>query len=90
MGIDFKKLEEALDNMTDEEIEKFFPPDTIPKGWLSIEEYLPMWLAKDFQQGYSIYLVRNNRGEEFLSAVGDHNVWYYEAKEAGITHWFNE
>ena len=37
-----QKLGEALANMTQEEIDKYFPPDTRPKGWLSIEEYLPM------------------------------------------------
>ena len=32
-----KKLDEALANMTQEDIDKYFPPDTRPKGWLSIE-----------------------------------------------------
>ena len=36
-----KKVTEALKNITQEEIDEYFPPDTTPKGWLSIEEYLP-------------------------------------------------
>jgi hypothetical protein len=85
-----KKLEEALVNMTQEEIDKYFSPDTRPKGWLSIEEYLPMMLAVDIMQGYTLYKVKDRNGGEFESAVSDHNVWYYVAKEAGITHWWNE
>ena len=68
---------------------KYFPPDTRPKGWLSIEEYLPMMYAIDIIQGYTIYKVKDKDGNEFESAVSDHNVWYYVAKEAGITHWWN-
>ena len=67
-----------------------FPPDTTPKGWLSIEEHLPGWLAKDVMQGYSVYKVRHKDGTEFESAVTDHGLWYYLAKEAGVTHWLNE
>ena len=84
-----KKLDEALANMTQEEIDKYFPPDTRPKGWLSIEEYLPMMKAIDVMQGYSIYKVKNKEGNEFETAVSDHHVWYYMAKEVGITHWWN-
>jgi hypothetical protein len=29
-------------------------------------------------------------GKEFESPLSDHNVWYYEAKKLGITHWFND
>jgi hypothetical protein len=84
-----RKLDEALANMTQEEIDKYFPPDTRPKGWLSIEEYLPMMCAIDIMQGYTLYKVKDKDGNEFESAVSDHNVWYYMAKDAGITHWWN-
>ena len=84
-----QKLDEALANMTQEEIDKYFPPDTRPKGWLSIEEYLPMMYGIDIMQGYKLYKVKDKDGNEFESAVSDHNVWYYMAKEAGITHWWN-
>jgi hypothetical protein len=84
-----RKLGEALANMTQEEIDKYFPPDTRPKGWLSIEEYLPMMYAIDIMQGYTLYKVKDKDGNEFESTVSDHNVWYYMAKEAGITHWWN-
>lgn len=47
-------LQKFLDETPHEEIEKMFPPDTTPKGWLSIEEHLPGWLAKDVMQGYSV------------------------------------
>lgn len=85
-----KKLEKILKNMTKEEIEKFFPPDTRPKGWLSIEEHLPMMLAMDIFQGYTKYRVKFFDGTEGTSAVSDHNIWYYMAKDAGITHWWND
>jgi len=84
-----KKLNEALANMTQEDIDKYFLPDTRPKGWLSIEEYLPMMYAIDIMQGYTLYKVKDKDGNEFESAVSDHNVWYYMAKNAGITHWWN-
>ena len=93
MALDLEKMskdfEDALSNITDEEIEKHFA-DKRPKGWLSIEQYLPMMYAKDFAQGYSVFKVRDKEGKEFESAVADHNVWYYEAKEMGITHWLND
>lgn len=84
-----RKLDDTLANMTQEEIDKYFPPDTRPKGWLSIEEYLPMMNAIDIMQGYTLYKVKDKDDNEFESAVSDHNVWYYMAKEAGITHWWN-
>ena len=84
-----KKIDEFLANITQEEINKYFPPDTRPKGWLSIEEYLPMMCAIDIVQGYTLYKVKDKNGNEFESAVSDHNSWYYYAKEEGITHWWN-
>lgn len=80
---------EAIRNMSPEDKEKFFPEDTTPKGWVSIEEHLPMWLASDVGQGGSLYKVKNARGRELCSLVSDHNVWYHMAKEQGITHWWN-
>jgi len=61
-----------------------------PKGWLSIEEYLPKWLAKDFEQGYTIVKVKNSDGNTAESYCTDHNMWYYIMKEAGVTHWLSE
>ena len=85
-------LQEYLENMTPEEkaeMREHFR-DKRPKGWLSIEEHLPMMMAGDLMQGYSIYKVRDKYGKEFNSAVADHNTWYYRAKEEGITHWLNK
>lgn len=90
MSIDFEKLKIVLDNISQEEIEKYFPTDNKPKGWLSIEEYLPMMCAEDVGQGYTTYKVKDIDGNEFESGVSDHNVWYYMAKENGITHWWNK
>ena len=52
----FKKLKTLLKNMTPEELERHKallkgPPEK-PKGWLSIEEHLPVWKAKDFEQKF--------------------------------------
>lgn len=84
-----KKFDEALVNITPEEMAKYFPPDIRPKGWLDIEEYLPMMYAIDIGKGYSVYKVKDKDGKEFETGVSDHNVWYYMAKEIGITHWWN-
>ena len=87
-----KALRKHLAEQTPEEraemIEHF--RDKTPKGWNSIEDYLPMMDIKDLMQGYSIFKVRNASGEEFESCVADHNTWYYRAKDEGITEWFNE
>ena len=95
MAIDFDKISKALDKalseITPEEIEKYFPKDTRPKGWISIEDSLPYCSAIDFfEKGYSVYKVKNKDGVEGESGVADHNTWYYRAKEAGITHWWND
>jgi len=83
------KLRGTLDKMTPEDWEKYFPEDKTPKGWVSIEEHLPMMNAIDFIEGTK-YKVKFEDESEGESCVGDHNVWYYLAREAGITHWWNE
>lgn len=91
MKKNFKKALDLIKDISDEDIAKYFPKDTTPKGWISIEDYLPKCLAMDFiTQGYSVYKVRNEIGEESLSRVADHDTWYYRVKEDGITHWLNE
>ena len=86
-------LEKHLENMSEEEKEemrKYFE-DKTPKGWVSIEEHLPNCTVDDLLgKGYSEYIVKDKDGNEFVSAVCDHNIWYYHAKEIGITHWFNK
>ncbi len=85
-------LREHLANMTPkekEEMQEHFR-DKRPKGWLSIEEHLPMMYAKDIEQWHSVFKVKFTDGSEGESKVGDGNTWYYHAKEAGVTHWFNE
>lgn len=86
-------LREHLNSLSQEEIEeireKYFT-DKRPKGWVDIEEHLPMMRAMDIVQGYSVFKVKDKDGNEFETKVSDHNTWYYYAKEQGITHWFNE
>jgi len=71
MAINFlEKLKEKVFKMSPEELAEArrILNDTgvtsreNPKGWLSIEEYLPKWLAKDFEQGYTIVKVKNSDG----------------------------
>jgi len=88
--IDLKKLKEAMDSITPEEMEKYFPEDTRPKGWISIEDSLPLMYAIDVVKGYTTYKVKYEDGTIAETGVSDHNVWYYDAKDAGITHWYNE
>lgn len=81
-----------LDEMTEEQrakMQEYFK-DTRPKGWLSIEEYLPMMCIDDLEQGYSVFKVRDKDGNEFETYVTDHHIWYYRAKYAGVTHWLND
>ena len=85
-----KQLEKALKNLTQEDIDKYFPDRKVPKGWVSIEEHLPMWYAIDVAQGYSEYKIKYADGKEDTTRVTDHSLWYYEAKERGVTHWWND
>ena len=87
-------LQEYLDSKTPEELkeewDEMFPPENDPpKGWVSIEDHLPMWMAKDVQEGSTEYKVKFKDGTTGNTYVSDHSVWYYYAKEIGITHWFN-
>ena len=91
--IDLKAFEEAIANMSKEDKEKYFPEDKTPKGWVSIEEHLPMVTCDDFLNHNAVVKfikVKNAKGRIFNSQVGDHQMWYYDAKEAGITHWWND
>ena len=86
-------LKEYLDNMTPEqeaEMKEHFR-DKNPKGWVSVEDALPMWKALDVAKGYSEYKVKNKDGKEFMTQLTDHQTWYhFVAKENGITHWWND
>lgn len=86
------RLREHLNNMTPEEMEETreFFRDKKPKGWLSIEEYIPMMFASDIEQGYSVFRVKDIEGNEFDTPVSDGNTWYYWAKEQDIVEWFNK
>jgi len=87
-----ENLRKHLESLTDEEVEKInekYFTDKRPKGWLSIDEHLPMMRAIDIIQGYSLFMVKDKDGNDFWTMVSDHNAWYYKAKDAGITHWFN-
>ena len=92
-----ENLRKMLDNMSEKEKEeikaKYFPEDTTPKGWLSIEDHLPMVTMGDIEKNdgiFKIVKVKDKDGNEFGSRVGDHHIWYYMAKDGGITHWYNE
>lgn len=69
--------------------EQHFAPD-----WVSVEDRLPMVTTDDItknipdEYGNNIYkVVQVTDGKRiWYSGVGDHNVWYYEARESGVTH----
>jgi len=93
--MNIEKLKEYLDSKTPEELTKewneMFPLENEPsKGWVSIEDHLPQMYAIDIMKGYSEFKVKYDDGKEDVAWISDHNVWYYVAKEAGITHWFND
>lgn len=82
----------SIEEMTNEELDnlmKEFDEPEVPKGWISIEDHLPQWMAEDVIKGYTEYKVKGNVGE-MTSKVTDHQMFYYYAKEVGITHWWNE
>lgn len=90
----FNELRNHLNSLSEDELEKMredfkSQEESIPDGWVDIELHLPQMLVKDIVQGYSTYKVMNIDGEIFETIVSDHNVWYYQAKKQGITHWFN-
>ena len=88
-----KILHEALENMTEEDYQKYFPEDTTPKGWISVEDQLSsgVTISDYFEKGYSEYKVKDINEKEFLTPICDPNIWYvFVAKELNITHWFNE
>lgn len=88
---ELEKIHEAITKLSPEEYAYFFSSDPKPKGWISIEEHLPMFMAKDIEQGYSSYLVKDKDGNKFETQVSDHNTWYVlVAKPNGITHWLNK
>ncbi len=87
-----KNVDNFFNNITEEQRQRaieYFKDDR-PKGWLSIEEYLPMMPVDDLVQGYSVFKVRDKDGKEFETRVTDHHIWYYHAKDAGVTHWLND
>ncbi len=90
MSLDLDKIAETLKNMTPEEMEELFPSDKRPVGWISIEDSLPGWYIKDFEQGYTVVKVKDSQGKEWDTQCADHNTWYYRVKEEGATHWWHE
>ena len=89
------KLREYLDSKTPEELQKewdeiFKDEPKVPKGWVSIEDHLPKMYVMDIIQGATKYRVKYKDGKEGDSYVSDHGIWYHLAKDAGITHWFND
>jgi hypothetical protein len=86
-------LDKALKEMTPEDMEKYFPKeDPLPEGWIDIEQHLPMVTVDDVLNNDGLFKnvwVKDDKNNEFETTVGDHNTWYYMAKEAGITHWYN-
>jgi hypothetical protein len=95
MANSLASLRKFLKETPKEELDKFFEkykPKEIPKGWIDIETHLPMVSGQDcIDNGAMVKFikVKNKDGEESDSQVGDHNTWYYYAKESGITHWWN-
>lgn len=79
------ELDSATEEQLEELREKYFKQHVLPKGWISIEDELPQWLAKDVARGYTEYKVKYENGTESTTWVTDPNTWYYYAKEAGIT-----
>lgn len=88
--IDLNKLREKLENITEDDFKEYFRnKPKIPKGWVSIDDHLPKWLAIDLERGYSSYKVRDINGNEFKTTVTDHSLWEVQAREMNITHWLN-
>lgn len=89
-----EQIDAFFDSKTPEEIEeikkKYFTEPKVPKGWVSIEDHLPQFRAIDLLKGGSVYKIRYKDGSEDATKVSDHNLWYKLAKDAGVTHWYND
>lgn len=86
-----ERIDKHLSTLSKEDIEKLFPPDTRPLGWVSLEtkEHLPQCLARDFLNGGTPIVVKTAEGKMYLTHVGDPLMWYYDVKHFGATHYFN-
>ena len=83
-----RKLQESIEKMTPDEWEKYFPKDTRPKDWISIEDSLPDCMAGDFvEKGYTSVKVKDKDSKEYETKVCDSLSWYYTVKEHGVTQW---
>lgn len=90
-----QKIDNFFNSLSEEEKVKlkekyFFHEYDTHEGWVSIEESLPEWRASDLFEGGTEYKVLFEDGSEDYSRVSDPNIWYYWAKEAGVTHWCSE
>ena len=90
-----QKIDNFFNNLSEEEKVKlkekyFFKEYDTHKGWVSIEESLPALRASDLFEGGTEYKILFKGGFEDYSRVTDPNMWYYWAKEVGVTHWYNE
>lgn len=89
-------LDQHIRNMTEDDWDKYFP-DRHKKQveeWVNIEDELPVVRCCDIGRNEAflarVVKVKDINGKEFHSQVGDHLMWYYMAKENGITHWYRE
>lgn len=91
----FKEALKKLDDMPKDEVQKlvdeYFPEDTRPTGWISIEDDLPACMTMDYvEKGYTTVKVKDKDGNEYDTRVGDSLTWYYDVKKNGVTHWWYE
>ena len=75
------KIDNFFNNLTEDEKEKlkekYFPKESnTPKGWVSIDESLPMSKAVDLFEGGTEYKILFEDGVEAYSRVADPNPCY--------------
>lgn len=78
-----------VDSLPENWRDEFYAKDIVPKGWVSIEDHLPRCIGVDIFDGGTLYLIKFSDGYGGTSRVADHDMWYYRAKEVGVTHWWN-
>ena len=63
MSIDIEALRKSLDDITQEQIDIYFPPDTKPKGWLSIDEFtITCSKCKEIEDTFSLNEIPTDYG----------------------------
>lgn len=74
------------------EIDKMYPSEEVPKGWVKFNEHYPSFDTVEFVISRVLNLkVRDSSGREFYTQISDVLSWFELVKPSqDIVEWFNE